>query len=162
MNRIWVRPSVEWYRSVSGGGIGGTLGLFTPQSHRLQAALRLSEPCTPSQESRGRAIKNRNKFAVNWRGPGPCSSPGSLPRAVLSFALLVLCVSSKPGGHADLLCIVPIFSDDHGRRVMPPGLYPASPTSQPIGSVYLVLAYLLYGRIDAFGKSQFLFCACHT
>ena len=54
--------------------------------------------------------------------PGGCfPNPGSIPAGFLSVALgpqknlvtlLDLCVSSLRRGHANLLCIVPIFADD--------------------------------------------------
>jgi len=49
----------------NGGRVGGTPGILTPQSHRLQAALRLCEPCAPSQESRGR---EKSIFGTNSMG----------------------------------------------------------------------------------------------
>ncbi len=49
--------------------------------------------------------------AVCWRRP---ACVGSLPKKMVT--LLDLCVSSLRRGHANLLCIVPILTDDPRRE----------------------------------------------
>ena len=50
-----------------------------------------------------------------WGGPSQCVGPmGGSPKKL--FTLLDLCVSSLRRGHANLLCIVPILTDDPRRK----------------------------------------------
>ena len=71
----------ERYRSVNGGQVGGTLGPHTPWAHRLEAADRLSEPCTPFQVSR-----DWLEVSENWKILH--NSPGARSCRLLAFSLL--------------------------------------------------------------------------
>ena len=80
-----ILPDIEeWYRTVNGGQFGGTLGPHTPWAHRLKAADRLSEPCTPSQVSRDWLEVSENwKILHNSLGVRSCRilALSLLPRA---------------------------------------------------------------------------------
>ena len=64
-----------------------------------------------------RSTKNQNFSvwglnAVVERMTPDLEAPGSIPRVLNKFTLLDLCVSSLRRGHANLLCIVLILTDD--------------------------------------------------